>query len=357
MIWRTSIARQSDLFLHGSDHAVDDDGRRPNSAATRRQRRGLSARTYRPLVAAGADHFDVYGPTEATVNTTAKVCLPGQPITIGSPIRGYSTHILDEAMIPLPHGVKGELYVGGPGVSRGYLKQPELTRRHYVTSPCDGARLYRTGDRPALNGDGEVEFFGPSTTRSRSAATASSYRKSFPCCSSRTMSPRRRSPPMIAPACRRSQPMSSPRIGPGRSTAAHCSPGSRLNSPPIWCRPISTSSTNSRCLRPNRESGTQASARASAAAGRRTSAFEPPKIRWKRGSSAPGRRSLACLPSARSRTSFLISVGTLCWRRKWWRGCAKSTACCGSRRLRVPHTAPLGGASRRGVHASSRGAR
>ena len=104
--------------------------------------------------------LNVYGPTEATVNTTAKICMPGQAITIGRPIPGYSAHILDEAMNPVPDGAKGELYVGGPGVSRGYLNQPELTLRHYVTWRRDGARLYRTGDLAALNDNGEVEFFG-----------------------------------------------------------------------------------------------------------------------------------------------------------------------------------------------------
>ena len=83
----------------------------------------LVARWWRP----GRTILNVYGPTEATVNATAKLCVPGQAITIGRPIPGYSAHILDEAINPMPHGVKGELYVGGPGVSRGYLKQPKLS--------------------------------------------------------------------------------------------------------------------------------------------------------------------------------------------------------------------------------------
>lgn len=116
----------------------------------------LVARWWRP----GRTILNVYGPTEATVNTTAKICVPGQAITIGRPIAGYSIHILDSEMNPVPQGVKGALYIGGPGVSRGYLKQPELTSRHYVSSPRDGGRLYRTGDLAALNDDGEVEFFG-----------------------------------------------------------------------------------------------------------------------------------------------------------------------------------------------------
>ena len=116
----------------------------------------LVARWARP----GRRILNVYGPTEATVNTTAKVCTPGEPITIGCPIAGYSTLILDSDMQPLPRGAKGELFVGGPGVSRGYLKQSELTSRHFVHSPHDGTRLYRTGDLAAVNENGELEFFG-----------------------------------------------------------------------------------------------------------------------------------------------------------------------------------------------------
>jgi non-ribosomal peptide synthetase-like protein len=104
--------------------------------------------------------LNVYGPTEATVNATAKVCIPGKPITIGRAIAGYSTLILDSEMRPLPPGAKGELYIGGAGVSRGYLKQIELTSRHFVHSPyCEG-RIYRTGDLAAINNHGELEFFG-----------------------------------------------------------------------------------------------------------------------------------------------------------------------------------------------------
>ena len=116
----------------------------------------LVARWARP----GRQILNVYGPTEATVNTTAKVCVPGEPITIGRPIAGYSTFIFDDEMRPVPRGAKGELFIGGPGVSRGYLKQVERTARHFIHSPHDGQRLYRTGDLAALNEDGELEFFG-----------------------------------------------------------------------------------------------------------------------------------------------------------------------------------------------------
>jgi non-ribosomal peptide synthetase-like protein len=104
--------------------------------------------------------LNVYGPTEATVNTTAFACESGKPITIGRPIRGYETLILDADMRELPRGTQGELYVGGPGISRGYIKQPELSARHFVTSPHDGRRLYRTGDLALIDEAGELLFFG-----------------------------------------------------------------------------------------------------------------------------------------------------------------------------------------------------
>ena len=72
---------------------------------------------------------NVYGPTEATVNTTASVLEKGKPVTIGRPLPGYDIYILDAEMRPVPHGEKGELYIGSPGLSRGYLNQPDLTAR------------------------------------------------------------------------------------------------------------------------------------------------------------------------------------------------------------------------------------
>jgi len=109
---------------------------------------------------------NVYGPTEATVNTTASVLERDKPVTIGRPLPGYGIHILDASMQPVPRGEKGELYVSGPGLSRGYLNQPDLTALAFVEWIPPGAeadeklRLYKTGDLVRWNEDNELEFFG-----------------------------------------------------------------------------------------------------------------------------------------------------------------------------------------------------
>jgi non-ribosomal peptide synthetase-like protein len=106
----------------------------------------------------GCCMLNVYGPTEATVNTTAAVCIPGKPITVGRPIDGYTALILDANGEPVAPGEQGELYIGGPGLARGYLKQPELTERAFIERNSE--RLYKTGDLVRLNDEGELEFFG-----------------------------------------------------------------------------------------------------------------------------------------------------------------------------------------------------
>lgn len=104
--------------------------------------------------------LNVYGPTEATVNTTSFVCKPGKPVTVGKPLPGYTVHIFDSEMNPVPQGTKGELYVSGIGITRGYLKRPDLTEKAYMSRPNDETRYYRSGDIARINDEGEIEFFG-----------------------------------------------------------------------------------------------------------------------------------------------------------------------------------------------------
>ncbi|HEU0077009.1 MAG TPA: amino acid adenylation domain-containing protein, partial [Longimicrobiaceae bacterium] len=104
-----------------------------------------------------------YGPTEATVNTTAGRVGEAEGITLGRPIANVRVYVLDGWGEPVPVGVPGELYAGGAGVSRGYLGRPERTAEAYLPDPFSreaGARLYRSGARVRWRGDGELEYLG-----------------------------------------------------------------------------------------------------------------------------------------------------------------------------------------------------
>jgi amino acid adenylation domain-containing protein len=107
----------------------------------------------------GAFH-NMYGPTETTVWSTTATVTPGQPITIGRPIANTTIHIRSLTLRPLPIGVAGELLIGGAGVTRGYLRRPDLTTRRFVQDPLTGERLYRTGDLAAWRADGALVFLG-----------------------------------------------------------------------------------------------------------------------------------------------------------------------------------------------------
>jgi amino acid adenylation domain-containing protein/non-ribosomal peptide synthase protein (TIGR01720 family)/FkbM family methyltransferase len=112
----------------------------------------------------GTQFYNVYGPTECTVNTTA-CALRGAPArpTIGRPLANVRTYILDPRLQPVPVGVAGELYIGGAGVARGYLNQPRLTAERFIPDPFGGepgARLYRSGDFARYMPDGNIDFLG-----------------------------------------------------------------------------------------------------------------------------------------------------------------------------------------------------
>jgi len=110
----------------------------------------------------GRRMLNVYGPTEATVNTTAAECRPNQPVTIGVPLRGYDLYLLDSERKPSSEGESGELYVGGETLARGYLNQPKVTAKAFMEVELEGEvkRLYRTGDLVRWDDKGELLFLG-----------------------------------------------------------------------------------------------------------------------------------------------------------------------------------------------------
>jgi len=104
-----------------------------------------------------------YGPSEVSVVSTSGEVTDHRNPSIGRPISGLSTIVLDESMQPLPPGIVGELFVGGEGLARGYLGQARLTAERFVPDPFsgkEGARLYRTGDLVRWRRDGRLDFVG-----------------------------------------------------------------------------------------------------------------------------------------------------------------------------------------------------
>ncbi|MCK8671813.1 amino acid adenylation domain-containing protein [Rhodococcus sp. HM1] len=119
--------------------------------------------------APGRTMLDGYGPTEATVmSNLSDALVPGEPVTIGGPGRGFTEVVLDAALRPVPAGVAGELYLGGPALARGYRGRPALTASRFVADPFGepGARLYRTGDvvrwRTTADGSSTLDYLGRS---------------------------------------------------------------------------------------------------------------------------------------------------------------------------------------------------
>ncbi|WP_328318654.1 amino acid adenylation domain-containing protein [Streptomyces sp. NBC_00388] len=112
---------------------------------------------------------NLYGPTECTINATAHVVTSPAPesgaqsttVPIGTPVDGVTAFVLDGLGRPVDIGEKGELYLGGVQVARGYLNLPEQTAQRFVTSPLSpGEPLYRTGDLVSWNPDGTLQFSG-----------------------------------------------------------------------------------------------------------------------------------------------------------------------------------------------------
>jgi amino acid adenylation domain-containing protein len=114
-----------------------------------------------------ANLLHVYGPTESTTFATWHKVehVPEKAVTIpiGKPISNTTTYILDSSLQPVTVGVVGDLYIGGDGLAREYLNQPELTTGKFIADSINkepGARLYRTGDLARYLPDGNIELLG-----------------------------------------------------------------------------------------------------------------------------------------------------------------------------------------------------
>ncbi|MFG1372205.1 amino acid adenylation domain-containing protein [Xanthobacter oligotrophicus] len=107
----------------------------------------------------GVRFFNLYGPTECTVDATATE-IAGPVPHMGRALPNVRTYVLDGAGRPVPQGVAGELHIGGAGVARGYLGDPELTARRFVALPFDDGPVYRTGDLVRRRADGSLVFLG-----------------------------------------------------------------------------------------------------------------------------------------------------------------------------------------------------
>ncbi|MBC7638031.1 MAG: amino acid adenylation domain-containing protein [Acetobacteraceae bacterium] len=113
----------------------------------------------------GLRMLNTYGPTETSVTATWTELQPGQRITIGRPLPGYTAWIVDSALQPVPAGQEGELVIGGPGVGAGYLNQPRLTAEKFTLTPFNGLSgvpelIYRSGDLVRLDPAGDIDFVG-----------------------------------------------------------------------------------------------------------------------------------------------------------------------------------------------------
>src|SRR6185312_14988855 len=117
--------------------------------------------------------FNHYGPTEATIGalihdlgtlpSAAESYSPPASVPLGRPLANGEAHLLDAWGHPVPAGIAGELWLGGPGLAQGYLHQPDLTRQRFVSHPFQpgsSARLYRTGDLARLDEQGRICFLG-----------------------------------------------------------------------------------------------------------------------------------------------------------------------------------------------------
>ncbi len=122
-----------------------------------------TGRDYEAIFGPDSQLINVYGITECTVNSTFERVNERRSSSqsIGKPLSNTEIYVLDAQQELVPVGVPGELYMGGVGVSRGYLNRPELTAERFIENPFKpGERLYRTGDLGRWLPEGTLEYIG-----------------------------------------------------------------------------------------------------------------------------------------------------------------------------------------------------
>jgi amino acid adenylation domain-containing protein len=112
----------------------------------------------------GAEIFNEYGPTEATVGCIVHkydLSEKANSVPIGNPISGCYYYILDDRLNPVPQGVQGNLYLGGEVLAKGYFQNPQRTAESFIPNPFqEGKKIYKTGDLVRLNSSGILEYLG-----------------------------------------------------------------------------------------------------------------------------------------------------------------------------------------------------
>ncbi len=152
-----------DLFLEHHDRQAFPDLRRVLCSGEALPR-SLQRRFERQLPE--IELHNLYGPTEAAIDVTAWQCRasdPGESVPIGRPIANIQMYVLDGRGAPQPLGVAGEIHIGGIGVARGYLNQPQLSAERFIADPFStepNARLYKTGDLGRWLANGALEYLG-----------------------------------------------------------------------------------------------------------------------------------------------------------------------------------------------------
>ncbi|WP_052405758.1 hybrid non-ribosomal peptide synthetase/type I polyketide synthase [Paraburkholderia heleia] len=115
------------------------------------------------LLATGAEVWNLYGPTETTIWSSASRVMANAPVVIGAPLANTDLHVLTDDLHLAPEGVSGELWIGGEGLAKGYFNRPDLTDAAFRSVAIEGAaprRLYRTGDLAKRLADGSLQHLG-----------------------------------------------------------------------------------------------------------------------------------------------------------------------------------------------------